>query len=56
MKEISEMTGGKTYLAKNNNSLKQVLEQINKLERLKKLSNLTAANSATITTNSDFRI
>ena len=33
MKEISEMTGGKTYLAKNNNSLKQVLEQINKLER-----------------------
>lgn len=33
MKDISEMTGGKSYLAKNNNSLKQVLDQINRLER-----------------------
>lgn len=33
MKEISEMTGGKTYLAKNNNTLKKVLDEINRLER-----------------------
>lgn len=33
MKEISEMTGGKSYLAKNNDALKKVLDEINQLER-----------------------
>ncbi len=33
MREVSEMTGGKSYLAKNNNSLKKVLDEINRLER-----------------------
>lgn len=33
MKEISEMTGGKSYLAKNNDTLKKVLDEINRLER-----------------------
>ncbi len=33
MKEISEMTGGKSYLAKNNDSLQRVLSEINKLEK-----------------------
>lgn len=33
MKEISEMTGGKSYLAKNNDALKKVLDEINRLER-----------------------
>lgn len=33
MKEISEMTGGKSYLAKNNDTLRKVLDEINRLER-----------------------
>ena len=33
LKEIAEMTHGKAYMASNNNALKNVLDEINKLER-----------------------
>ena len=33
LKEIADMTHGKAYMASNNNALKNVLEDINKMER-----------------------